>query len=93
MTPPTIPVPTTPAPSGPAPASSGVVLDLDEAADLAALLDLIEDWLLHTDDDAQADLAGFLDGCGHGHLAAAGLITTVGHASIALHRRLRKANP
>jgi len=84
--------PTTPAPSIPAPVH-GVVLDLDEAADLAALLDLIEDWLLHTDDDAQADLAGFLDGSGHGHLAAAGLITTVGHASIALHRRLRKANP
>ena len=84
--------PTTPAPSSPAPVN-GVVLDLDEAADLAALLDLIEDWLLHTDDDAQADLAGFLDGSGHGQLAATGLITTVGHASIALHRRLRKANP
>jgi hypothetical protein len=83
---------TTPAPTSPAPVN-GVVLDLDEAADLAALLDLIEDWLLHTDDDAQADLAGFLDGSGHGHLAAAGLITTLGHASIVLHRRLRKANP
>jgi hypothetical protein len=93
MTPPTTPAPTTPAPAGPALAGSGVVLDLDEAADLAALLDLIEDWLLHTDEDAQADLAGYLDGSGHGHLAAAGLITTVGHASIALHRRLRKANP
>jgi hypothetical protein len=91
MTPPTTPAPTTPA--GPAPAGSGVVLDLDEATDLAALLDLIEDWLLPTDDDAHADLAGYLDGSGHGHLAAAGLITTVGHASIALHRRLRKANP
>jgi len=93
MTPPTTPAPTTPAPAGPALAGSVVVLDLDEAADLAALLDLIEDWLLHTDDDAQADLAGYLDGSGHGHLAAAGLITTVGHASIALHRRLRKARP
>jgi len=82
----------TPTPSSPAPVN-GVVLDLDEAADLAALLDLIEDWLLHTDDDAQADLAGFLDGSGHGHLAAAGLITTLGHASVALHRRLRKATP
>jgi len=93
MTPPTTPASTTGAPAGPALAGSGVVLDLDEAADLAALLDLIEDWLLHTDEDAQADLAGYLDGSGHGHLAAAGLITTVGHASIALHRRLRKANP
>jgi len=93
MTPPTTPASTIPAQSGPALAGSGVVLDLDEAADLARLLDLIEDWLLHTDEDAQADLAGYLDGSGHGHLAAAGLITTVGHASIALHRRLRKANP
>jgi hypothetical protein len=92
MTSPTPAAPTTSAPSGPAPVD-GVVLDLDEAADLAALLDLIEDWLLHTDDDAQADLAGYLDGSGHGHLAAAGLITTVGHASIALHRRLRRTNP
>lgn len=92
MTPPTTPAPTTPAPSSPTPVH-GVFLDLDEATDLAALLDLIEDWLLHTDDDAQADLAGFLDGSGHGHLAAAGLTTTVAHASIALHRRLRKANP
>jgi hypothetical protein len=93
MTPPTTPASTTAAQSGPVPTGSGVVLDLDEAADLAALLDLIEDWLLHTDDDAQADLAGYLDGSGHGHLAAAGLITTLGHTSIALHRRLRKANP
>jgi len=80
----TTPVTTT----SPAPAERGVVLDLDEAADLARLLEVIEDWLLHTDDDARADLAGFLDGCGHGHLAAAGLITTVGQASLTLHRRL-----
>lgn len=72
-------------------ADQGVVLDSDEAADLARLLDLIEDWLLHTDDDARADLAGFLDGSGHGHLAAAGLATLVGHNATTLHRRLRKA--
>jgi hypothetical protein len=93
MTSPTTPTPITPALAGPAPAGPGVVLDLDEATDLARLLDLIEDWLLHTDDDAQADLAGYLDGSGHGHLAAAGLITTVGHACITLNRRLRKARP
>jgi hypothetical protein len=68
-----------------------VVLDSDEAADLARLLDLIEDWLLHADDDARADLAAFLDGSGHGHLAAAGLATVVGHNAMTLHRRLRKA--
>lgn len=68
-----------------------VVLDRDEAADLARLLDLIEDWLCHADDDAQADLAGFLDGSGHGHLAAAGLAAVVEHNALTPHRRLRKA--
>lgn len=78
-------------PADPAVAEPGVVLDPDEAADLARLLDLIEDWLLHADDDARADLAGFLDGTGHGQLAAAGLATLVGHNATTLHRRLRKA--
>ena len=81
------PTPTHPDPAHPDPV---VVLDLDEAADLARLLDLIEDWLLHADDDARADLAGYLDGSGHGHLAAAGLTATVGQASITLHRRLNQ---
>jgi hypothetical protein len=79
--------PTPATPPGP-----GVVLDLDEAADLARLLDLIEDWLRHADDDARADLAGYLDGCGHGHLAAAGLAATVEQTALSLHRRLRKAH-
>jgi hypothetical protein len=69
----------------------GVVLDCDEAADLARLLEVIEDWLLHADDDARADLAGYLDGSGHGHLAAAGLATLAGLNAVTLHRRLRKA--
>jgi hypothetical protein len=83
--------PTTPALSGTAPADSGVLLDHDEAADLARLLDLIEDWLRHADDDARADLAGYLDGSGHGHLAAAGLACIVEQNALTLHRRLRKA--
>lgn len=78
-------------PATPAAAEPRVVLDADEAADLARLLDLVEDWLLHADDDARADLAGFLDGSGHGHLAAAGLATLLGHNATTLHRRLRKA--
>ncbi len=68
-----------------------VVLDLDEAADLAHLLDLIEDWLRHSDDDARADLAGYLDGAGHGQLAAAGLTATVEQTALTLHRRLKQA--
>lgn len=78
-------------PTTPIAAEPGVVLDADEAADLAALLDLVEDWLLHADDDARADLAAFLDGSGHGQLAAAGLATLLGHNATTLHRRLRKA--
>ena len=75
----------------PTPANS-VILDLDEAADLARLLDLIEDWLRHADDDARADLAGFLDGSGHGHLAAAGLAATVEQTAVSLHHRLKQAH-
>jgi hypothetical protein len=82
----------TPTPADPAATESGVVLDCDEAADLAQLLEVIEDWLLHADDDARADLAGFLDSAGHGHLAAAGLATLAGHNATTLHRRLRKAS-
>jgi nicotinamidase-related amidase len=82
---------TTPTPATPTPANRSVVLDCDEAAELAGLLDLIEDWLHHADDDARADLAGYLDGSGHGRLAAAGLAACVEHTAITLHRRLRKA--
>ncbi len=78
-------------PATPAVAEPGVVLDCDEAADLTRLLEVIEDWLLHADDDARADLAGFLDSAGHGHLAAAGLAALAGHNAMTLHRRLRKA--
>lgn len=72
------------------PDSTGVILDADEAADLAHLLSVVEDWLLHADDDARADLAAFLDGSGHGQLAAAGLATLLGHNAATLHRRIRK---
>lgn len=80
-----------PTPATPAATDRGVVLDVDEAADLAGLLDLIEDWLRHADEDAHADLAGFLDGSGHGQLAAAGLAVLVEQNAVTLHRRLRKA--
>lgn len=81
----------TPTPAAPAAVEPGVVLDCDEAADLVRLLEVIEDWLLHADDDARADLAGFLDGSGNGQLAAAGLATLLGQNATTLHRRLRKA--
>ncbi len=75
----------------PAAVDRRVILDCDEAADLISLLDLIEDWLRHADDDAHDDLAGFLDSAGHGRLAAAGLACLVEQNATTLHRRLRKA--
>lgn len=76
--------------SPPARPSSPVVLDPDEAADLAQLLDLIEDWLSHADDDARDDLAGYLDSSGHGRLAAAGLLRVLEQHAMGLHRRLKE---
>jgi hypothetical protein len=78
--------------SPPVPPRPPVVLDPDEAADLARLLDLIEDWLSHADDDARDDLAGYLDGSGHGALAAAGLLRAIELAAVGLHRRLKQAH-
>lgn len=78
--------------SPPARPSFPVVLDPDEAVDLAHLLDLIEDWLSHADDDARADLASYLDSGGHGRLAAAGLLRTLERGTDRLHRRLKEAH-
>jgi hypothetical protein len=69
-----------------------VVLDPDEAVEVTHLLDLLDDWLSLADDDARADLADYLDGAGNGHLAAAGLIATLQHTALALHRHLKQAN-
>lgn len=68
-----------------------VVLDPDQAVALAHLLDLLEDWFGHADDDARADLAAYLDDCGNGVLAARGLIATVGELSAGMHQRIKEA--
>ena len=78
--------------SPPSPADPPVVLDPDEAADLAHLLDLIEDWLSHADHDARDDLAGYLDSSGHGRLAAAGLLHVLEQHAVGLHRRCKEAH-
>jgi hypothetical protein len=78
--------------SPPARPSFPVVLDPDEAVDLAHLLDLIEDWLSHADDDARDDLAHYLDSSGNGQLAAAGLLRVLDHSTAGLHRRLKQAH-
>jgi len=68
-----------------------VVLDRDQADELAFLLGRVEDWLRHTSGDTRADLAEFLDGAGHGRLAAAGLIDTLAGHTAMLNRRLKQA--
>ena len=65
------------------------MLDCDEAQELAWLLVRVEDWLRHAGHDAREDLAGFLDGPGHGRLAAAGLLDLLGGHAAALHRQLK----
>jgi len=67
-----------------------VVLDRDDACELAGVLDRVEDWLRHAGYDAREDLAAFLNGPGNGQLAAAGLIELLGVHGAALHRRLRQ---
>jgi hypothetical protein len=67
-----------------------VVLEPDEAGDLAHLLELIVDWLSHADDDTRADLAGYLNNGGHGALAAAGLLRTIELVTVGLHHQLKE---
>jgi len=68
-----------------------VVLDLDEADDLAGLLDRVEDWLRHAGGDTVDDLAAFFNAQGNGMLAAAGLIDLLGGHAATLRRRRRQA--
>jgi hypothetical protein len=69
-----------------------IVLDLDEADDLACLLDRVEDWLRHAGGDTFDDLAAFFNGPGNGVLAAAGLIDLLGGHAATLRHRSRQAS-
>ena len=69
-----------------------VVLDRDEAAELVHLLTRVEDWLRHASDDTREELAGFLDGVGHGRLATAGLVDLLGCHAAALYHRVKQVN-
>ena len=57
-----------------------------ELQELAQLLTLVEDWLLHSGDDVLADLARFLH-----HRPPADLIDELGTQSVKLHRLARAA--
>jgi hypothetical protein len=62
-----------------------VVLDPVEAEDLARLLSVIQDWLMHAEDATLADLAAFLDGDTD---RAAWITTAAGDGAVMLLRQL-----
>jgi hypothetical protein len=65
---------------------ASVVLDPVDAQDLARLLSVIEDWLMHAQDATLADLAAFLDGDAD-HVAW--ITNAAGDAAVMLLRQLR----
>ena len=62
-----------------------VVLDPADAEDLARLLLVIQDWLMHAEDATLADLAAFLDGDTD---RAAWITGAAGDAAVMLLRQL-----
>ena len=62
-----------------------VVLDPVDAEDLARLLSVIQDWLMHAEDATLADLAAFLDGDTD---RAAWITSAAGEAAVMLLRQL-----
>jgi len=64
---------------------AAVVLDPVDAQDLARLLSVIEDWLMHAQDATLADLASFLDGEAD---RVAWITAAAGDAAVMLLRQL-----
>jgi hypothetical protein len=62
-----------------------VVLDPVDAEDLARLLSVIQDWLMHAEDATLADLAAFLDGDAD---RAAWITAAAGDGAVMLLRQL-----
>lgn len=70
-----------------------VLLEVDQAEQLAFLLQQVEDWLRHASGEAREELACFLGGTGNGLLAAAGLVDLLGAHTAVLQRRIKEARP
>jgi hypothetical protein len=79
--------------NGPVNGEYRIVLDRGTAEDLAHVLTLLEDWLLHTGDDVHHDLAEFVLGCNGLTAAVPAFIDALGNHSVQLHRALRAAGP
>lgn len=65
---------------------TAVVLDPVDAQDLARLLSVIQDWLMHAEDATLTDLAAFLDGDAD---RVAWITSAAGDAAAMLLRQLR----
>ena len=76
----------------PADSDDLVLMHRPDVEDLTHLLGRVEDWLRHAGHDTQEDLAEFLNTPGHGRLAAAGLVASLGEHTAVLHRRLREVS-
>lgn len=69
--------------------TAGVLLHGDEAAELAAVLGQVEDWLLHTDELVTADLDRFLGPPVLGAARVADVVDQLGHYGSLIGRRHR----
>ena len=64
-----------------------VPVDRSRIEELAGIVGIIEDWLLHADDDTHHDLAEFLTGLGHlRHNPVGRLVDDLGTHHVALRR-------
>jgi hypothetical protein len=74
----------------PTPGSDDLVVDRDTIADLAAVMGVVEDWLLHTNREVLTDLGEFaFSSHGTGNRAVTGFIDELGTCCVRLHTLLR----
>jgi hypothetical protein len=66
-----------------------LVVDRGTVEDLAAALGIVQDWLLHTDDDVLADLGEFAFSCHGRDRAVTGFVDELGTCGVRLHALLR----
>jgi hypothetical protein len=75
--------------NGPVNGEDYIVLDRWTAEDLAHVVTVIEDWLLHTGGEVADDLAEFVGACNGRGCGVPAFIDALGNHSVQLHRALR----